>query len=95
MNDRVSRRAPLSVVEADVLDPSVMPAVDTPTLGGLSLDEMRQLLAGPLTSPGARGLELTIFDPDLDEDGSLAAALTDTIIGSFHRRLAGMLAEDR
>lgn len=73
-------------VDVDVLDPSVMPAMDTPTPGGLTLDQLRELLVQPLASPRARGMEVTIFDPDLDEDGSLAAALTETVVATFSQR---------
>ncbi|MEV0201022.1 arginase family protein [Nonomuraea sp. NPDC050691] len=67
-------------VDADVLDSSVLPAVDSPAPGGLSPDELVRLLRGLLRLPGAAGLQVTIFDPDLDEDGSQAALLADVIV---------------
>jgi arginase len=36
-----------------------------------------------LASPKAVGLEITIFDPDLDPDGKLAAQLAKTIEQAF------------
>ena len=34
----------------------------------------------------AVGLQLTIFDPDLDPDGRLAAELTDTVVAGLGPR---------
>ncbi len=62
-------------VDADVLDPSVMPAVDSPEPGGLELDELAELLTPLVRHPGALGLELTIYDPALDRDRTSAARL--------------------
>lgn len=70
-------------VDADVLDPSVMPAVDAPDPGGLGFGELRDLLRPLLASPACQGMQVTIFDPDLDADGSLAEALTDTLVEAF------------
>ena len=74
-------------VDADVLDPAILPAVDSPTPGGLDADALAGLLHGLLRLPGAAGLEITILDPDLDQDGTQAALLVDV--------LASALATDR
>lgn len=67
-------------LDADVLDESVMPAVDSPEPDGLSLDETAALL-GPLVShPKAIGLQLTIYDPKLDPDGMCAERLADLLV---------------
>ncbi|MGH7713127.1 MAG: arginase family protein, partial [Gemmatimonadaceae bacterium] len=63
-------------VDADVLDPSVMPAVDSPEPGGLDLDELADLLVPLARHPAALGLELTIYDPSLDPDRAAASRLT-------------------
>ena len=63
-------------VDADVLDPAVLPAVDSPEPGGLSIEELAELLAPLASHPAALGLELTIYDPALDPDRSSAARLT-------------------
>lgn len=70
-------------LDADVLDPGVMPAVDSPDPGGLQHDELIALLAPLLSAPGCAGFQVTIFDPDLDPDGRLARELTDTLIASL------------
>jgi arginase len=70
--------------DADVLDPSDMPAVDSPEPGGLGLDQAADLL-GPLAQhPKALGLQLTIYDPGLDPDSQGAvrlAALLQRVLG--------------
>jgi len=72
-------------VDADVLDPSVLPAVDSPEPGGLTLEELGDVLTPLARHPSALGLELTIYDPALDADGSGAARLTALL----HRVLGG------
>ncbi len=61
--------------DADVLDPDVMPAVDSPESGGLGLEEFAELLTPLVRHPRALGLELTIYDPALDPDRTSAARL--------------------
>jgi arginase len=65
-------------LDADILDPSVMPAVDSPDPGGLSAAELTGLLAA--LAPRAVGAQVTVFDPDLDPDGSHARLLTNILI---------------
>jgi arginase len=73
-------------LDTDVLDPEVMPAVDTPEPGGLTHGELVALLQ-PLTASGlATGMQLTIFDPELDPDGRLAAELTGTVVAGLAPR---------
>jgi arginase len=62
-------------VDADVLDPSVVPAVDSPTPGGLELEELAALLVLLVRDPRALGMELTIYDPALDPDRASAGRL--------------------
>jgi arginase len=73
-------------VDADVLDPEVMPAVDAPEPGGLTHQELVALLQTLTASELAVGVELTIFDPDLDPDGRLAAELTGTVVAGLGPR---------
>jgi arginase len=68
-------------VDADVLDSELLPAVDSPAPDGLSFAELSQLIRALL--PGAVGLQVTVFDPDLDPDGSQAHALTDCLVAGF------------
>ena len=62
-------------VDVDVLDPKFMPAVDSPDPGGLSVAELEEILSIALASPRVAGMELDIYDPDLDTDGHLAERL--------------------
>ncbi len=70
-------------VDADVLDAKIMPAVDSPNPRGLTFVQLKEILATLLASPKAVGLEVTIFDPDLDPDGKLAAQLAKTLEQAF------------
>ena len=65
--------------DVDVLDDAIMPAVDYRHEGGLTWDEAAELLQALLAQPGARGLEVTIFNPNLDPDRSIARKLSDLI----------------
>lgn len=65
-------------LDVDVLDPSIMPAVDSPDPGGLSAARLVELLMA--LAPGAVGAEVTVFDPDLDPSGEHAALLA-TLLG--------------
>jgi arginase len=70
-------------VDIDTLDPAFVSAVDSPDPGGLDPDALVELLRGLLAIPGAAGFELTIFDPDLDPDGTQAALVTDSLVRAF------------
>ena len=65
-------------VDVDVLDPSFMPAVDSPDPGGLTPDGLVTLLRG--LAPSAWGAAVTVFDPDLDPDGRYARLLADVVV---------------
>jgi arginase len=66
-------------LDVDILDPEVLPAVDTPTPGGLTGGELSSLLAGLVHHAKAIGIDIGIFDPDLDPDGSYAHALVEVL----------------
>lgn len=70
-------------LDADVLDPSVMPAVDSPDDGGLFPDELGTLLRILVRSPRCAGLNVTVYDPDLDPDATAGALLTDLVVAAF------------
>ena len=61
--------------DVDVLDQAIMPAVDSPGSPGIDPDELRIILARLIADRRCAGMTVTIFDPDLDPDGSLAAWL--------------------
>ncbi|MCP3800145.1 arginase family protein [Allokutzneria sp. A3M-2-11 16] len=66
-------------LDVDILDAAVMPAVDSPDPGGLEHSELAELLSGLVKAPNCLGVEVTVFDPDLDPDGTLAAELAATL----------------
>jgi len=66
-------------VDADCLDDAVMPAVDFRLPGGLSLEELATALQIALKSSHAIGLEVAIYNPNLDEDGSAGRALAGVL----------------
>jgi arginase len=72
-------------LDVDVLNPEVMPAVDSPDPGGLSPAELVELLRPLLASAAVRGMQVTIYDPDCDPDGRAAAVLVDVLTQSFGR----------
>jgi arginase len=67
-------------LDADVLDDTIMPAVDYRMPGGLSWDELATSLRASLSSGRAVGIDVTIFNPKLDQDGSIARALVATLV---------------
>ena len=72
-------------LDADVLNPAVMPAVDSPEPGGPMFDELVDLLTPLVNHPRALGLDLTIYDPALDPDRSCArhlVSLLETLTGA-------------
>jgi arginase len=70
-------------VDTDVLDPEIMPAVDSPEPGGLTHQELAALLRTLTAAELATGMQLTIFDPDLDPDGRLAGELAATVVAGL------------
>jgi arginase len=72
-------------VDVDVLDPKLMPAVDSLDPGGLAFEELEEILAIALASPRVVGMELDIYDPDLDAKGTLAEKLVGLIERAFAR----------
>ena len=70
-------------LDADVLDPGVMPAVDSPDPDGLLPDELVALLRPLLASAHCVGLNVTIYDPDLDPEGTAGALLADVVVAAL------------
>jgi arginase len=70
-------------LDADVLDPSVMPAVDSPDPGGLLPAELAPLLRALVRSERCVGFNPTVYDPDLDPDGGCGTLLGDLVEDAF------------
>jgi arginase len=67
-------------LDADVLDDSIMPAVDYRLDGGLCLSELSELLRIIISSNRAVGMSITIFNPNLDLDGTIAKNFVSSIV---------------
>ena len=67
-------------VDADVLDDAIMPAVDYRLPGGLSAVELRHVLRAAAASGRLAGLEVTIYNPALDHDGSAGRLLANALV---------------
>ena len=70
-------------LDVDILDPAIMPAVDSPAPGGLAPAELTALLAA--LAPRASGAQVTVFDPDLDPGGQHAALLASILATGFRQ----------
>jgi arginase len=67
-------------LDADVLDDNVMPAVDSRQPDGLSYVELVELLRAALSSDLAVGMQVTIFDPELDPTGQIAEGFASAVV---------------
>lgn len=65
--------------DVDVLDPELMPAVDSPLPDGFSAAELESLVKPLVRHPAALGLQVTIYDPTLDPERSAARVLVDLL----------------
>ncbi|GEM87957.1 arginase family protein [Meiothermus granaticius] len=70
-------------VDVDVLDQSVMPAVDSPGSPGLNFDELSALIKGLCQRLPVLGVDVTIYDPDLDPSGIHAKNLVSCLVGGL------------
>lgn len=70
-------------LDVDILDDAVMPAVDYRMPGGMSFEELTEVLQVLIASPKAVGLEVTIFNPNLDPDGTIARSLTQCLFAGL------------
>lgn len=70
-------------LDADCLDDAIMPAVDFRVPGGLSWDELGAALRVAMASGKAVGIEITIYNPRLDEDGSAGRGLADVLAATL------------
>lgn len=70
-------------LDVDVVDDAIMPAVDYRLGGGLSFSELRDVLAVLVRSDRVAGMTITIFNPALDPDRSIARALVSCIVSGL------------
>jgi len=70
-------------VDADCLDDAVMPAVEYRLPGGLTPNELETVLRIARASDRAIGIEITVYNPSLDEDGRAGRVLTETLVNAL------------
>jgi arginase len=66
-------------LDADVLDETIMQACDDPKPDGLAWGELAAALEMAIGSGAAVGLQITIYNPDLDREGANGRGLATTI----------------
>ena len=66
-------------LDVDVLDQYVMPAVDCPGFPGIPPDELVCVMSPLIADPRCRGMTVSVFDPDLDPEGTFAAKIVEII----------------
>jgi arginase len=69
--------------DTDVLSDEINPAVDYRIPGGLSFNEAGQLIQGVLSTGKAVGISVTIFNPLLDKDGTIAQQIITMLTKAF------------
>ena len=67
-------------LDVDVLDDAVMPAVDYRMTDGLDPDELVAVLQAAIGSGRAAGLDITIFNPSLDPNRTVARKLVAALL---------------
>ncbi|RWA67000.1 MAG: arginase family protein [Mesorhizobium sp.] len=66
-------------LDVDVLDQRVMPAVDSPGSPGIDPDDLVAILSPLAKDQRCIGMDMTIYDPDLDPSGELARMLVSLL----------------
>ncbi|MFN8531114.1 MAG: arginase family protein [Anaerolineae bacterium] len=70
-------------LDVDALNDEIMPAVDSRQPGGLSYEEMVTLIRLLMQSGLLCGMQITIFDPELDPEGHLIHTLATHLIAAL------------
>ncbi|MBT2489540.1 arginase family protein [Streptomyces sp. ISL-96] len=66
-------------LDVDILDDAIMPAVDYRLPGGLTWLELESVLRTALAGERPQGLDVTIFNPRLDPDGTIGVRLGECL----------------
>ncbi|WPU25441.1 arginase family protein [Cedecea neteri] len=66
-------------IDADCLDQSIMWACDAPQPDGFMWDDLATIIRVAMSSPKAIGLQLTIYNPDMDPDGLAGRGFARTV----------------
>lgn len=66
--------------DVDILNDKIMPAVDCRMEDGIDYENLKEILVPLISDPQCFGIEITILDPDYDENGTYTKAFVDNII---------------
>lgn len=66
--------------DVDILKDEIMPAVDSRMEDGIGYDDLREMLNPLLEDPLCFGIEITILDPDYDENGTYTRPFVENLI---------------
>ncbi|MDR4950804.1 arginase family protein [Chryseobacterium sp. ES2] len=66
--------------DVDILKDEIMPAVDSRMEDGISYDDLGEMLKPLFENPLCFGIEITILDPDYDENGTYTRPFVDNLI---------------
>jgi arginase len=76
-------------LDVDAIDPSIMPAVDYPSPGGLTLAEVRAAMRAIAQTGKLRAFNLAAYDSSLDKGGVCAKVILDLVSGfSLYKSIA-------
>lgn len=67
-------------LDVDVLNDKLMPAVDSRMEDGIDYENLREILQPLVNSPLCFGIEITVLDPDYDENGTYTEVLVKNLI---------------
>ncbi|GBQ25145.1 arginase [Gluconacetobacter sacchari DSM 12717] len=70
-------------LDIDVIDQALMPAVDSPGSPGMTFQELATLLGILLATGRIAGMDLAIYDPDMDPSGHDAASIVHCLSDAF------------
>lgn len=74
--------------DLDVLATDALSAVDYPQPGGLDWEQLAEVTAAALETPGCAGWSVAIYNPDIDPDGSQGQRIVDYVTRASGRRRA-------
>ncbi|WP_106917625.1 arginase family protein [Chryseobacterium aurantiacum] len=67
-------------LDVDVLKDELMPAVDSRMEDGLRYEDLKEILEPLIENPLCFGIEITILDPDYDENGTYTRPFVENLI---------------
>ncbi|WP_225840357.1 arginase family protein [Streptomyces sp. NK08204] len=70
-------------LDLDVLDDRVLPAVDSPGRPGLDFSQLAELVSALVGTGRVVGLDVAIYDPELDPDGAYAVPIVDCLASAL------------